>query len=159
MHRVVFTDSLLNEATLTMTLKVVMRIIKKCDSKVLDFITVQALPKVIGYFDTRNSELLVRLLQIASVVARAKPDYYPKLQQLELSSKLCRYLTDPDVNTRIKALNLIGNLAKHNSYFLEEFKRFGVPAAIVGTLSSAGGNQESLVFQAIFAFGNICFLG
>lgn len=135
-----------------------MRILKKCDPNVLDFVAVQALGKLKPYFETANIELLARLLQIASIVARAKPDFYPKLQQLELSGKLVRYLSDPDPNLRVKVLNLIGNMGKHNDFFIEEFKKNGIPAAIVGTLSSTTGNSEYLVHQAIFAFGNICFI-
>jgi|JI6StandDraft_1071083.scaffolds.fasta_scaffold07333_7 hypothetical protein len=146
----------MNEPSLLITLKVVVRLVRKCDMTVLDYVTVQALSKLKPFFDTRNSELLARLLLITSAVARAKADFYPKLQSLELSSKLPRYLADPDPTIRTKALNLIGNMCKHSGFFLEEFRKYGVPAAIVNTLSSAGGNQESLVFQAIFAFGNIC---
>ncbi len=49
-HRVVFIDPLLNESSLLITLKVLMRILKKCDPSVLDFVAVQALAKLKPYF-------------------------------------------------------------------------------------------------------------
>jgi hypothetical protein len=73
--------------------------------------------------------------------------------------KLPIFLSDTDLRIRIKALNLIGNMAKYSNFFIDSFKEHKIPTAIIGTLSSAGGNHENLVYQAIFALGNICFFG
>jgi len=47
---VAFIDPLLNESALLITLRVLMRILKKCDPNVLDFVAVQALTKLKPYF-------------------------------------------------------------------------------------------------------------
>ena len=134
-------DQFLNEPSLQLTLRIVMKLLKKGEPSTLDFLAVQILPKLKVFFDTRNNEILSRLLYIVSTIARAKADFYPRIASLDFGSKFSRYLSDPDINIRVKALNLIGNMVKHNNYFFEDFKKNGVPAAIVGTLSSAGGNH------------------
>jgi hypothetical protein len=54
-HRIIFMDSLLNEQTLLLTLKVIMRILKKCDTNVLDYLALQGLPKLMPYLQNRNT--------------------------------------------------------------------------------------------------------
>lgn len=58
---------------------------------------------------------------------------------------------------KIKALNLIGNMVRYENFFYADFTKNNILSAIVGTLSGGGSSCENVVFQAIFAIGNIAF--
>jgi hypothetical protein len=142
-HRIIFIDSLLTEKSLVYTLKVVTRILKKCDSSVLDYIAVQGLVKLKPFLTTRNKELLSRLLQLISTLARAKPDFYPKIESLGIVELLIKYLADEDIGIKAKTLNLIGNMAKHSNFFMNEFMKHSIVNGITGTLSKGNGGSSN----------------
>lgn len=54
---------------------------------------------------------------------------------------LGRYLADEDLKIRVKALNLVGNMVKHSSYFLNEFIKQNIISGIVGTLKGSGSSH------------------
>lgn len=61
----------------------------------MDFITVQALPKLKPFFTTKNVSLLERLIQLLTIIARAKQDYYAKLEVLGIVEFLPQWLCHP----------------------------------------------------------------
>lgn len=118
-----------------------MRFLKKPEGSTMDFIAVQALPRLKIFFATKNVALLERLIQLLTMIARVKQDYYPKLEVLGVVEYLPQWLSHSEVGIRVKTLNLIGNMAKYSNYFMAEFTRHGIAAAIIGTLNTSGNNH------------------
>jgi hypothetical protein len=92
--------------------------LKKCDSSIYDYIAVQGFVKLKPFLTTKNYDLLARLLHLLSTLARAKVDFYPKIESLGIVELMSRYLSEGDINIRVKAMNLVGNLTKHSNYFI-----------------------------------------
>ena len=159
LHRLLLDEDLLLPALLPHTLRLLYKILQKSSPAVLDFVAVNGLSKLGGKYcreaGTETDDVLLELVQIISHLARSKAEYYPNIASLPLLPLLPSYLSSHNEQLIYRTLNLIGNLAKHSTYFFAELHKHGILPAIVSTLLHH--STKHFEKNIIYAIGNISF--
>ena len=126
-HRHIFTDSLLNEKTITKSLRLINVLFRYLGegNNTLDYIAVQGLPKLKAFIHTSNKDLILQIILLVAHLARTKIDYYPNIHQLSIIKVLPACLRDRS-DIKIASLKLLGNLLKHSSDFMEQLSEISI---------------------------------
>lgn len=71
---------------------------------------------------------------------------------------LPEYLKSTNETMVHQALTLIGNLAKHSTFFFDDFAEFSVFNAMrVSFMNHGHGNKNKIIKGLVYAIGNISF--
>ncbi|MBS1889923.1 MAG: hypothetical protein JST59_01405 [Actinobacteria bacterium] len=143
LHRLIVSDYMLTDRMLVHSLPVLLKILQKssANSSALDYMAISGLQRLKKLALHSNPDIVLELVQIVSHLARSKVDYYPNIVQMGIVEHLPRYLASSNDMVREKTLNLLGNLAKHNTQFFDDFVKYRVIAAISTTVNPKSGNH------------------
>lgn len=131
-------------------------LLQKSQPTLVQDLALNALPKIKKYLHSTTPEALIEIVQIVSIIARCDPVYYPSISAFGIVELLVVWLNHPNDTLKEKTINLIGNLAKHSSYFFGEFAKHKVISSIATCLAKTN-TFERMVKNVIYAIGNISF--
>lgn len=109
--------------------------------------------------EDKDSEVIVQIIHIISLIIKKNEDYASKIKQLDIISHFNRYLQHPhNEQMRHQTLTLIGNMAKHSPYFFDDFANHDIFRCIVETLKRFGQGSKCKILKGIvYAVGNVSF--
>lgn len=84
LHRMILSDYMLTDRAIFHSLPILLKIIQKGTGNVLDYMAISGLPKIKKLFKDSREEILIEVVQIVSLLARSKSDYYSNIAQLAI---------------------------------------------------------------------------